>query len=74
MMTASSAGSETALRFVQARLDNKKYFKKKLNASSLGLPSIPQSGGGNVKTLRWGHRLQRQNLFIAFTGYYLIEL
>ena len=28
--------------------------------------SIPQSRGKNVKTSRWDHRLQRQNLFMAF--------
>ena len=28
--------------------------------------SIPQSGGKNVKTLRWDDRLQIQNLFVAF--------
>ena len=32
----------------------------------LDLLSIPQSGGKNVKTLRWDHRLQIQNLFMAF--------
>ena len=33
----------------------------------LDLLSIPQSGGGNVKTFRWDHnRLQTQNLFMAF--------
>ena len=29
----------------------------------LDLLSIPQSGGGNVKTFRWDQRLQIQNLF-----------
>ena len=32
----------------------------------LDLLSIPLSGGKNVKTFRWDHRLQIQNLFIAF--------
>ena len=32
----------------------------------LDLLSIPQSGGGNVKKLRWDHRLQIQNIFMAF--------
>ena len=32
----------------------------------LDLLSIPQSGGKNVKTFRWDHRLQIQNLFMAF--------
>ena len=32
----------------------------------LDLLSIPQSGGGNVKTFRWDQRLQIQNLFMAF--------
>ena len=30
------------------------------------LLSMPQSGGKNVKTFRWDHRLQIQNLFMAF--------
>ena len=29
----------------------------------LDLLSIPQSGGGNVKSFRWDQRLQIQNLF-----------
>ena len=32
----------------------------------LDLLSIPQSGGKNVKMFRWDHRLQIQNLFMAF--------
>ena len=32
----------------------------------LDLLSIPQSGGKNVKTFRWDHRLQIQNLLVAF--------
>ena len=32
----------------------------------LDLLSIPESGGKNVKTFRWDHRLQIQNLFMAF--------
>ena len=32
----------------------------------LNLLSISQSGGNNVKTFRWDHRLQIQNLFVAF--------
>ena len=32
----------------------------------LDLLSIPQLGGKNVKTFRWDHRLQIQNLFMAF--------
>ena len=32
----------------------------------LDLLSIPQSGGENVKTFRRDHRLQIQNLFMAF--------
>ena len=31
----------------------------------LDLLSIPQSGGKNVKTFRWNHRLQIQNLFMG---------
>ena len=39
-------------------------LKKNLNASR---PSEhPSVGGGNVKTFRWDHRLQRQNFFMAF--------
>ena len=39
-------------------------FKKKLNASR---PSEhPQVRGENVKTFRWDHRLQIQNLSMAF--------
>ena len=39
--------------------------KKNLNASR---PSEhpPVRGGGNIKTFRWDHKLQRQNLFMAF--------
>ena len=38
--------------------------KKNLNASR---PSEhPPVSGENVKTFRWEHRLQRQNLFMAF--------
>ena len=40
-------------------------FKEKIR-TRLDLLSIPQSGGKNVKTFRWGHRLQIQNLFMAF--------
>ena len=32
----------------------------------LDLLSIPQSGGKNVKTFRWDHGLQIQNLFMEF--------
>ena len=39
-------------------------FKEK--SERLDLLSIPQSGGKNVKTFRWDHRLQIQNLFMAF--------
>ena len=41
------------------------FFKSKIR-THLDLLSIPQSGGKNVKTFRWGHRLQIQNLFMAF--------
>ena len=40
-------------------------FKEKMK-THLDLLSIPQSGGTNVKTSRWDHRLQIQNLFMAF--------
>ena len=40
-------------------------FKEKIR-TRLDLLSIPQSGGKNVKTVRWDHKLQIQNLFIAF--------
>ena len=40
-------------------------FKEKIT-TRLDLLSIPQSGGKNVKTFRWDHRLQIQNLFMAF--------
>ena len=40
------------------------YFKKNLNACR---PSEhPRVRGENVKAFRWEHRLQRQNLFMAF--------
>ena len=32
----------------------------------LDLLSIPRLGRKNVKTFRWDHRLQIQNLFMAF--------
>ena len=38
----------------------------KKNQSNLDLLSIPQLGGGNVKTFRLDQRLQIQNLFMAF--------
>ena len=40
-------------------------FKRKIR-THLDLLSIPQSGGKSVKTFRWDHRLQIQNLFVAF--------
>ena len=40
-------------------------FKRKIR-TRLDLLSIPQSRGKNVKTFRWDHRLQIQNLFMAF--------
>ena len=40
-------------------------LKKNQNASSLDLLSIQKSGGKNVKTFRWDHRLKIQNLFMA---------
>ena len=38
-------------------------LKKHLNASR---PSEHLTGGKNVKTLRWDHRLLKQNLVMAF--------
>ena len=40
-------------------------FQRKIR-THLDLLSIPQSGGGNVRTIRWDQRLQIQNLSIAF--------
>ena len=41
-----------------------RVLKKNLNASR---PSEhPPVRGENVKTFRWDHRLQKQNLFVAF--------
>ena len=40
-------------------------IKRKIR-THLDLLSILQSGGKNVKTFRWDHRLQIQNLFMAF--------
>ena len=42
------------------------YCLKKNRFAPIDLLSIPQSRGGNVKTFRWDHRLQIQNLFMAF--------
>ena len=42
------------------------YFLKKNQNAPIDLLSIPQPGGKNVKTFRWDHRLQIQNLFMAF--------
>ena len=39
-------------------------LKKNLNAS--GPTKHPSVRGENVKTFRWDHRLQKQNLFMAF--------
>ena len=39
-------------------------FKEKIR-THLDLLSIPQSGGKNIKTIRWDDRLQIQNLFMA---------
>ena len=47
---------------------NKYDFKRKIR-TRLDLLSIPQSGGKNDKTFRWDHRLQIQNLFMAFNGF-----
>ena len=40
------------------------YLKKNLNASRT--PEHPPVRGKNVKTFRWDHRLQIQNIFMAF--------
>ena len=42
------------------------FKEKSVILSNLDLLSIPQSGGKNVKTFRWDHRLQRQDFFMAF--------
>ena len=43
-----------------------RLFLKKIR-TRLDLLGIPhQSGGKNVKTFRWDHRLQIQNLFMTF--------
>ena len=44
---------------------NALLFKIKIR-TRLDLLSIPQSGGKTVKTFRWDHRLQIQNLFMTF--------
>ena len=45
-------------------------LKKNLNAASR--PSgHPPVRGGNVKTFRWDHRLQRSDLFMAFKRVFL---
>ena len=48
------------------RLQRHVMFKEKSERICLDLLSIPQSGGKNVKTFRWDHSLQIQNLFMAF--------
>ena len=57
-----------ATNTLNVRNSNNNYycsvFKENLSASR---PSEhPTQGGGNVKTLRRDHRLQRQNIFMAF--------
>ena len=44
----------------------KKEKRKRKIRTHLDLLSIPRLGGKNVKTFRWDHRLQIQNLFMAF--------
>ena len=41
------------------------FIKKNQNAPRLSAEH-PPAGGGNVKTFRWDHRLQIQNLFMTF--------
>ena len=40
---------------------------------TVDFPSIPQSGGRNIKTLRWDHRLQRQNTHSAYANYEILS-
>ena len=40
--------------------------ERKIRTHLEDLLSIPQSGGKNVKMFRWDHRLQVENLFMAF--------
>ena len=50
-------------------------FKEKTERMYLDVLSIPQSGGNNVKTFRWDHRLQRQTccfLALSVKMYWLI--
>ena len=46
--------------------DGMRYAAYFVIRTRLDLLSIPQSGGKNVKAFRWDHRLQIQNLFMAF--------
>ena len=57
----SNAFQNNRLRVVQS---TSLLFKRKIR-TRLDLLSIPQSGGKNVKTFRWDHRLQIQSLFMA---------
>ena len=62
-----SKGAAYAGRRKELREDfsGDRVFKRKIRMH-LDLLSIPQSGGKNVRTFRWYHRLQIQNLFMAF--------
>ena len=49
-------------------IDSRKHFgwvfRENMNASKSS--EHPPVRGENIKTFRWNHRLQRQNLFMAF--------
>ena len=45
---------------------NFQLSSKEKMRTRLDLLSIPQSGGKNIKTFRWDHRLQIQNHFMTF--------
>ena len=48
-------------------------LKKNLNACIPSVHLFPHRGE-NVKTLRWDHRLRKQNLFIAFGSPMVVTL
>ena len=45
------------------------FVEKNLNASR-HCEHPPARGGGDVKTFRWDHRLQKQNLFVSPTRFF----
>ena len=58
----------TAIKQKQKNGAGKRGRGAGLSVGVLGKQHIPPSGGKNVKTFRWDHRLQIQNLFMAFNG------